>query len=62
MNDLTPVPIICPYCGSSLELLIDTSAGNQEYIEDCEVCCEPMDITVTLTEEGWPIVDARQEG
>jgi hypothetical protein len=62
MSDLTPVPVICPYCGSSFELLIDRSAGNQEYSEDCQVCCEPMNVSVILTEEGWPIVDARQEG
>jgi len=32
----------CPYCGESFTTLIDISAGNQEYIEDCQVCCRPV--------------------
>lgn len=40
----------CPYCGEPIELVIDASAGDQEYIEDCFVCCRP--ITVTMMVEG----------
>ncbi len=29
----------CPYCGENIPILIDTSAGGQEYYEDCSVCC-----------------------
>lgn len=43
--------ITCPWCGEPMELLIDTSAGAQEYIEDCEICCRPMQIGFT-TEDG----------
>lgn len=32
----------CPYCGERLDLLIDTSAGAQSYVEDCQVCCRPI--------------------
>jgi hypothetical protein len=32
----------CPYCGETFETHIDTSAGSQEYIEDCYVCCRPI--------------------
>jgi len=32
----------CPYCGEPIELLIDASAGAQQYVEDCAVCCQPM--------------------
>jgi hypothetical protein len=34
--------IICPYCGESIEIVVDTSVANQEYIEDCQVCCRPI--------------------
>ena len=34
--------IQCPYCGETLEAEIDTSAGSQEYVEDCHVCCRPI--------------------
>ncbi len=33
----------CPYCGESFTAGIDTSAGNQDYIEDCPVCCRPIE-------------------
>ena len=34
----------CPYCGSQISVLIETYSGGQEYIEDCEVCCRPIQI------------------
>ncbi|NNF17627.1 MAG: CPXCG motif-containing cysteine-rich protein, partial [Gammaproteobacteria bacterium] len=34
--------ITCPHCWQILEILIDPSAGDQEYTEDCQVCCHPM--------------------
>ena len=32
----------CPYCGESFTTLVDLSAGDQEYIEDCQICCRPI--------------------
>lgn len=32
----------CPYCGEPIELVIDPSEEEQEYIEDCFVCCRPI--------------------
>ncbi len=34
----------CPYCGESVSMLIDSSVQEQEYIEDCEVCCRPIEV------------------
>ena len=34
----------CPYCGEAIELLIDDSVPEQEYIEDCSVCCRPITV------------------
>ena len=39
----------CPYCGEPIELLIDTSAGAQAYVEDCAVCCQPMRVDVAVS-------------
>ena len=36
--------ILCPFCGQSFELVIDTSAGTQRLTTDCEVCCRPFDL------------------
>lgn len=32
----------CPYCGEPVEAVLDLSAGDQQYIEDCPVCCRPI--------------------
>ncbi len=34
----------CPYCWKEVSILLDTSISNQTYIEDCEVCCNPIEI------------------
>jgi hypothetical protein len=42
----------CPYCGEPFETLIDLSAGSATYVEDCQVCCQPIDFTVTVDAAG----------
>lgn len=41
----------CPYCGETMEIVIDLSAGSQSYVEDCQVCCQPMQVSFTA-EDG----------
>ena len=43
----------CPYCGEAIELEVDTSAGEQSYIEDCSVCCRPIELSLRLEGEEW---------
>ena len=44
---LEDVIVQCPACGEDLALQVDTSAGDrQEYVEDCPVCCRPMETFV----------------
>lgn len=38
----------CPYCWEEISMLLDTSVRQQTYIEDCEVCCNPIEITATF--------------
>ncbi|WP_372016318.1 CPXCG motif-containing cysteine-rich protein [Pseudoxanthomonas sp. 10H] len=40
----------CPYCGEPIELAVDDSAGDQDYIEDCQVCCRPIAVAVRVDE------------
>jgi hypothetical protein len=35
----------CPYCWENISMMVDTSVLHQSYIEDCEVCCRPIEIT-----------------
>jgi hypothetical protein len=39
---LVPISVSCPYCGEVFDTAADTSTGDQEYIEDCQVCCRPI--------------------
>ena len=43
------VALTCPYCGEPIELVVDESAGNAAYVEDCPVCCRPMQVEVEVT-------------
>jgi transcription elongation factor Elf1 len=53
--------IYCPYCGESQTVLIDTSEEEQTYIEDCQVCCRPIDFIVSVDHQGDVMVDVRHE-
>jgi transcription elongation factor Elf1 len=43
---LTEHDVSCPFCGERITVLVDASAGPQQYIEDCQVCCRPFQVTV----------------
>lgn len=51
----------CPYCGEKIQLLIDCSIPLQEYIEDCQVCCAPMQIRASIDEDGIPDLEIQSE-
>ena len=42
----------CPYCGEAVSCVIDGSAGTQCYVEDCEVCCQPIEIRCDFDLDG----------
>ena len=46
------VEVCCPYCGEGFETLVDLSAGAATYVEDCQVCCQPIEMSCTLDESG----------
>lgn len=52
MNELIEHTVYCPYCGESLDVLIDGSVPDQNYIEDCQVCCRPINFSVSVQEDG----------
>ncbi|WP_144391611.1 CPXCG motif-containing cysteine-rich protein [Pleionea sediminis] len=51
----------CPYCGEMITLLIDCSESNQQYIEDCEVCCRPIVVEVSINPAGELTVILKDE-
>jgi hypothetical protein len=38
--------IICPHCGQTFPLEVDTSQSEQSLIEDCSICCRPITLTI----------------
>lgn len=45
------VSILCPYCWEHYETVIDLSAGSFTCVEDCQVCCQPIELGCEV-EEG----------
>lgn len=60
-HELEVVPIACPYCGERVEVVVDCSVESQEYVEDCSVCCQPIDLGVSVNHEGKPNIEASRE-
>jgi hypothetical protein len=44
---LDEAQITCPFCWETLTILLDLSLPEQDYIEDCQVCCQPIRIRYT---------------
>lgn len=54
--------IECPFCAERIGILIDCSVEQQQYTEDCQVCCSPMLVSIEIDAEGHiSRVEAQQE-
>lgn len=51
-SETSEVFFTCPYCGETVSVIVDPSTENQQYIEDCEVCCRPIEFSVTIAHDG----------
>jgi hypothetical protein len=56
MHRVETARVQCPACGERIEILVDCSIARQEYVEDCEVCCRPMNIVAQIDRDGFPAV------
>ena len=61
MNELSASTVGCPYCGERISVLIDHSHDEQEYVEDCHVCCQPIIVNVFIDNAGEVAVGTRCE-
>jgi hypothetical protein len=53
----TSTHVTCPYCSETVEISVDPGSGSvQDYVEDCEVCCNPWQVNVRFI-DGVPSVD-----
>lgn len=42
----------CPYCGEPFEAVVDFSSGSTSYIEDCVICCQPIEFRLEVADGG----------
>jgi hypothetical protein len=42
----------CPYCGESFETPVETSSGSARYVEDCQICCQPIEFSLEVDHAG----------
>ena len=54
-------PVVCPYCGEQIEIIVDGSNEQQSYTEDCSVCCRPMEVTVTVIGDAVAVSVRRED-
>jgi hypothetical protein len=49
----TEAIVTCPHCGKPNEIALDPGGGeDQEYVEDCQVCCRPILMYVKYGRDG----------
>lgn len=50
----------CPYCGEEISMVLDPSVRRQTYVEDCEVCCRPIEISYSVEDDELTGFDAKR--
>lgn len=61
MNIIETFEFYCPYCGELISTTVDISTDPQQYIEDCSVCCHPIQIILTRDDTNLISVFAQKE-
>ena len=61
MDPLFFQQVRCPYCGELILLQLDGSAGDQGYVEDCSVCCRPIDVCLSQVAGQWHVTVQRDD-
>ena len=60
-DGLETVHRACPYCGEPIDLTVDLSVPRQDYVEDCAVCCQPIEVGVEVGGAGEVGVTLRRD-
>lgn len=62
MNPEEGIEVNCPWCNEAITLIVECIEPEQEYVEDCPVCCAPMFVRVAMPQYGLPWVAVEREG
>ena len=52
MDMIEEYSLDCPYCGETISMSVDCSSGSHDFIEDCTVCCRPIELHAEVDAEG----------
>lgn len=55
-SEIESIEVGCPYCGESVELLVERDVDG-EWVQDCEVCCNPWQVKLIRSSEGQVRLD-----
>jgi len=61
VKELVETSIDCPYCGESIDVLLNPDEADQSYVEDWQVCCRPIVFNVMEDVDGDLQVTVRVE-
>ena len=61
MDELDEHSVHCPYCDAPQVMLVDPSGGNRRYTEDCQICCQPIEVFVHEDMDGHLSVELAPE-
>lgn len=46
------VVVTCPYCWEQFQTQVDLTGGSSTYVEDCQVCCQPIELSLVVSDAG----------
>jgi hypothetical protein len=49
----------CPYCWEQISMVLDTSVKGQTFVEDCEVCCHPIEVRYSVEDDAVSSFEAK---
>ncbi|MDA8679762.1 CPXCG motif-containing cysteine-rich protein [Luminiphilus sp.] len=58
---LQETTVYCPYCGEAIVVLLNPEDVDTRYIEDCQVCCQPIEFAVHESSGGWLEAEVRSD-
>jgi hypothetical protein len=60
-NEIREQAVQCPYCGETVDVFIDCSVSRQRYVEDCRVCCHPINFDVSVDRDGVSVAVSTED-
>ena len=53
--------VMCPFCGEETAISVDEEGGRQRFVQDCDVCCHPMEVVARVSADGEVEVDVQRD-